>query len=112
MTKKNLSNKDILEENSKIVDKWPAWKFSREVRAEMERLDPQTTRFTTIIHVNQHKIKSKSKKPLTVKTYNSNQEASRVRLTGPSDVVYSPDKPLSCGAKCWIETKFEVEILD
>jgi len=24
--------------------------------------------------------------------------------------VYSPDKPLSCGAKVWIETEAEVEI--
>ena len=28
----------------------------------------------------------------------------QVTLTGPSKVIYRPDKPLSCGARCWIET--------
>jgi hypothetical protein len=35
-----------------------------------------------------------------------------VRIKGPSRVVYSPDKPLSCGAHVWIETESEVEILE
>jgi hypothetical protein len=42
----------------------------------------------TIIHVNQHVI----------------------NILGPSKVVYSPDKPLSCGAKVWIETEAEVRV--
>jgi len=29
---------------------------------------------------------------------------------GPAKVIYSPDKPLSCGAKVWIETESEVKI--
>jgi hypothetical protein len=57
----------------------------------------------TIIHVNQHVIKSNRKNGvtepvLTVKTYKSN--------------IYSPDKPLSCGAHVWIETEAQVEIKD
>ena len=63
----------------------------------------------TIIHVNQHVIRSNGKTgerkpPLTVKTYKSNTYAHSVEIDGPSRVVYSPDKPLSCGAKVWIET--------
>ena len=70
----------------------------------------------TIIHVNQHKIKSNAKNDiqepvLTVKTYKSNTYAHEVLIKGNSKVVYSPDKPLSCGAKVWIETEAEVEIL-
>lgn len=69
----------------------------------------------TIIHVNQHVIKSNSKtgerQPvLTVKTYKSNTYAHTVEINGPSRVVYSPDKPLSCGAKVWIETYANVEV--
>lgn len=69
----------------------------------------------TIIHVNQHKIKSNAKagadEPvLTVKTYKSNTYAHEVAIHGPSRVVYSPDKPLSCGARVWIETEAEVEV--
>ena len=69
----------------------------------------------TIIHVNQHVIKSNSKtgerKPvLTVKTYKSNTYAHTVEIDGPSRIVYSPDKPLSCGAKVWIETHANVEV--
>jgi hypothetical protein len=70
----------------------------------------------TIIHVNQHKIKSNTKSKvrdpvLTVKTYKSNTYAHEVVIKGESKVVYSPDKPLSCGAKVWIETEAPVEIV-
>lgn len=67
----------------------------------------------TIIHVNQHVIKSNAKHSkkdpvLTVKSYKSNIYAHEVEIKGPSRIVYSPDKPLSCGAKVWIETESEV----
>lgn len=62
-----------------------------------------------IIHVNQHKIRSNAKtgarEPvLTIKTYRDNMYAHEVTIDGPCKIVYSPDKPLSCGAKVWIET--------
>ena len=68
----------------------------------------------TIIHVNQHIIKRNAKEGsqdpvLTVKTYNSNQYAHEVDIRGPSRIVYSPDKPLSCGARVWIETEARVD---
>ena len=71
----------------------------------------------TRIHVNQHVIKANSKNGtndpvLTVKTYKSNMYAHEVDVLGPSKVIYSPDKPLSCGAKVWIETDAEVKIGD
>ena len=67
----------------------------------------------TIIHVNQHVIKANAKTGstdpvLTVKTYKTNTYAHEVSILGPSKVIYSPDKPLSCGAKVWIETEAEV----
>ncbi len=70
----------------------------------------------TIIHVNQHairrNIKAEVKEPvLTVKTYKSNTYAHEVNIKGPSRLVYSPDKALSCGARVWLETESEVEII-
>jgi hypothetical protein len=70
----------------------------------------------TIIHVNQHVIKSNRKNGmndpvLTVKTYKENNYAHEVEIDGPSKIVYSPDKPLSCGAHVWIETQGEVIII-
>ena len=67
----------------------------------------------TRIHVNQHKIRSNIKNDMrepviTVKTSKSNVYAHEVDIKGPSKVIYSPDKPLSCGAKVWIETESEV----
>ena len=67
----------------------------------------------TKIHVNQHIIRSnkkhgKKEPVLTVKTYKSNTYANAVEIKGPSKIVYSPDKPLSCGARVWIETESEV----
>lgn len=69
----------------------------------------------TKIHVNQHNIKANSKdggnRPvLTVKTYKTNTYAHEVNILGPSKLVYSPNKPLDCGAKVWIETEAEVEV--
>jgi len=69
----------------------------------------------TIIHVNQHVIKSnrkdnKTDPVLTVKTYKDNRYAMDVIIHGPSRVVYSPDKPLSCGAHVWIETEADVTL--
>ena len=67
----------------------------------------------TKIHVNQHVVRSnkkhgKKEPVLTVKTYKSNTYAHEVEINGPSKVIYSPDKPLSCGARGWIETESEV----
>ena len=70
----------------------------------------------TIIHVNQHVIKSNRKNGvedpvLTVKTDKENRYAHEVDINGPSKIVYSPDKPLSCGAHVWMETQGEVTII-
>ena len=69
----------------------------------------------TRIHVNQHKIRSNKKHNLnepviTVKTSKSNTYAHEVEVLGPSKIIYSPDKPLSCGARVWIETEGKVKI--
>ena len=70
----------------------------------------------TIIHVNQHVVKANKKNNandpvLTIKTYKDNIYAHEVDIKGDSKVIYSPDKPLSCGAKVWIETYNEVTII-
>lgn len=61
------------------------------------------------IHVNQHLIKSNRRDgandpPLTIKTSRANHKAHEVVVDGPSRIVYSPDRPLACGARVWIET--------
>ena len=68
----------------------------------------------TIIHVNQHVIKSNFKhnenKPvLTVKTYKSNIYCHEVKFKS-GRVRYDKDG-LSCGAKVWIETNESVTII-
>tara|TARA_R110000737_G_scaffold100717_1_gene134570 strand:+ start:285 stop:566 length:282 start_codon:yes stop_codon:yes gene_type:complete len=66
-----------------------------------------------IIHVNQHKIRANTKhgtdEPvLTVKTYKENKYAHEALLKTKdgvqlAKVIYSAHKPLSCGARVWIE---------
>ena len=70
----------------------------------------------TRIHVNQHKIRSNIKHGtndpvITVKTSKSNTYGHEVLINGSSKVIYSPDKPLSCGAKVWIETESQVVVI-
>ena len=67
------------------------------------------------IHVNQHRIKSNKKHNkndpvITVKTSKSNTYGYEVIIHGMARVVYSPHKPLSCGARVWIETEANVEV--
>lgn len=67
------------------------------------------------IHINQLIIRRNAKtgerEPvITVKEGKKNTYGHSVTVHGPSKVVYSPDKPLSCGAKVWVETTAEVEI--
>ena len=75
----------------------------------------------TYIHVNQHKLKSNIKNKvcepvLTVKTYKSNNYGHQAIIRDNSGaevarIVYRPDKPLSCGARCWIETQLKVDVI-
>ena len=67
------------------------------------------------IHVNQHVIKANAKNgennPIfTIKQGGKNTYAHNVKVKGEMGLVYSPDKPLSCGAKVWIETRGNIEV--
>ena len=67
------------------------------------------------IHVNQHNIKANAKEGLglpvlTIKNRGETLVGDSVYINGPSTVVYSPDKPLSCGARVWIETHADLVI--
>ena len=84
-----------------------------------------TSLLKKIIHVNQHKIRKNTKlgtdEPvLTVKTYKDNHYARKAILTTKdgvevAKVIYSPHKPLSCGARVWIELEtdnVDVELIN
>ena len=67
------------------------------------------------IHVNQHVIKRNRKHkenepPLTAKTYKTNDYGFEVG-NEHFKVIYRPQKPLPCGAVCWVETDDEIYIL-
>lgn len=75
----------------------------------------------TIVHVNQHIIKAnrnnnENNPPLTIKRSGKkigNAKGVIIRDHGGKEVarvVYSKDKPLSCGATCWIQTELDVEL--
>ena len=71
----------------------------------------------TIIHVNRHfiaqNVNRKDKLPIyTVKKGNKNTYGYGVNILGPSKLIDIRDsKKLSCGARAWIETNAEVEII-
>jgi hypothetical protein len=69
-----------------------------------------------IIHINQHIIRRNNKtgerEPvITCKTYKDNYYCHEVAINKHTKIIYRPDKPLSCGAKVWIETTEELECL-
>jgi hypothetical protein len=74
----------------------------------------------SIIHVNQHNIKANAKGAnlpvITCKNYKSNNYANNVNILDKegnivATIKYSPNNPLSCGAKVWIETQNKIEII-
>lgn len=75
----------------------------------------------TIIHVNQQAIqqnrKNNTQNPvITCKTYKDNRYADEVIIYGQDGleaarIRHSSNKPLSCGARVWIETYNKVETL-
>ena len=72
------------------------------------------------IHVNRHNIAYNKKHtndgefvmrmPFTVKTYKDNYKVDYVECLDRVRLVYSPDKPLPCGAVAWMETEGDVII--
>ena len=69
----------------------------------------------TIIHINkniiQQNIKRGTKLPVCrVELKGKTWYGSKVDILGPSEMIYSPDKPRKCGARLWIETDSEVFI--
>lgn len=70
----------------------------------------------TIIHVNTQRIKQNQKQlkkepVITVKKGTSNQYGHEVEIPGGCRVVYRPDSP-KCGARVWIESLYEVRVID
>ena len=70
------------------------------------------------IHVNRHNIAYNKRHindgefimrmPFTVKTYKDNYKVDYVECLDRVRLVYSPDKPLPCGAVAWMETEGDV----
>lgn len=72
-----------------------------------------------LIHVYQHRIRrnmhvapEQREPPVIIREGRHRRYASELVIHGPCRIVYSPDKPLSCGARLWISTEAEVEVVD
>jgi hypothetical protein len=75
-----------------------------------------------VIHVNQHRIKHNRKTGectpvITCKTYKDNRYGHEAIIRDKqgnevAKIVYSPNKPLNCGARVWIETQNEVDVYE
>lgn len=69
-----------------------------------------------IIHINRNIIQSNAKhgKQDPIIRFEENSVVTycmEVNIKGPSRMIYSPDKPRKCGAKLWIETDADVELI-
>lgn len=73
------------------------------------------------IHINRHMIRhnlknpTELKPPITVQTSLGSVRANKVRIDGPSEIVYASGvcdsrKKLPCGARVWIETNSPVQL--
>lgn len=70
-----------------------------------------------IIHVNRHFIAANTKDGGTRPIYTVKEGSKKVRyareivINGPSHLVYNGDQ-LSCGARAWISTDADLELID
>jgi hypothetical protein len=69
----------------------------------------------TILHIHRQRIAQNIKlpagseqPPIIIRNGRKRQYANTVDIAGPCRIVYSPHKPLSCGARVWIETEAPV----
>lgn len=73
-----------------------------------------------IIHVHQARIRKNSKSgtadpPIIVRTYKGVEYGNHIVLKDRAgqlvaEIIYRPQEPLSCGARCWIVVPDEVEV--
>lgn len=72
---------------------------------------------TTRIHINRNIIQYNQKHDTAFPVCRV-QEGNKVRYCrevywdGPSKMIYRPENPLPCGAKLWIETEAEVDLIE
>ena len=71
----------------------------------------------TKIHVNRNNIRQNADKKLedlipviSVKNRNDNVYGYSIKINGPCEVIYRPQKPLDCHATLWIETFSQVNV--
>lgn len=69
-----------------------------------------------IIHINKNIIQQNAKngkdEPVCrVEENGKIRYCMEVNIKGPSRMVYSPNKPRKCGAKLWIETDADIELI-
>ena len=65
----------------------------------------------TIIHVDQHIIRRNRKNGTPLRTYKGTRKAHEIIVKGEIKFVHSPHDPLSCGARVWVETNDNVEVV-
>lgn len=105
---------DRLRRWTHAADALPACELMEEAAEVIDSLRREAgSRAITRIHVNQHVIRKNKKtgerEPvLTVKRGRSNTYCHSAHILGPSVVMYSPDCPLACGARVWVETRSPV----
>ena len=69
-----------------------------------------------IIHINRNIIQKNAKRGETNPVCRVEENGivtycMEVDIKGPSRMVYRPDKPRPCGAKLWIETDSDIELI-
>ena len=69
-----------------------------------------------IIHINRNTIQQNAKRGETNPVCRVEEDdvvryCMEVDIKGPSRMVYRPDTPRPCGAKLWIETSSDVELI-
>lgn len=69
-----------------------------------------------IIHINRNVIQRNAKRELEEPVVRVEEKGKvvycmEVDIKGPSRMIYRPDKPRPCGAKLWIETDADVEMI-
>lgn len=103
--------------NARVV-KHAEGKYAVYRTCKLQRVKPGQTGRQKIIHVNQANIAWNRKNPddprppITLQTSLGSIRANSMSIEGPSEMIYQPLAPLSCGARLFVKTKSPVKLDD
>ncbi|MBV6621468.1 MAG: helix-turn-helix domain-containing protein [Rivularia sp. (in: Bacteria)] len=75
-----------------------------------KRIPPKTTVNVNRNNIRNNKNRENPEPVISVKHQGTNTQGFWIKINGPCEIIYRPEKPLGCKASLWMETFASVEV--